>query len=129
MCGTSCAVLYLYFTCIHSTQPAPHPSRAASFISRRAGPLHTSTHSPPLIHAQRLLSRAELARFTQQEEALRPFVSVLRVCDDPEVRVPHFMHPHFPNARIRARVCDYPSQDSVLDAPPSAHIGPAAGNA
>ncbi|KAG1671976.1 hypothetical protein FOA52_013348 [Chlamydomonas sp. UWO 241] len=35
-----------------------------------------------------LLARAAagLAHFTQQEEALRPFVSVLRVCDEPEIR-------------------------------------------
>lgn len=34
----------------------------------------------------KLLSRAELANFTHQEEALRPFVLVLRQCDDVGVR-------------------------------------------
>jgi hypothetical protein len=34
----------------------------------------------------KLLARAELAHFTHQEEALRPFVAVLRQCDDVAVR-------------------------------------------
>jgi Sec7-like guanine-nucleotide exchange factor len=34
----------------------------------------------------KLLARAELAHFTHQEEALRPFVAVLRQCDDVNVR-------------------------------------------
>ena len=35
---------------------------------------------------QRQLARGELAHFKHQEEALRPFVAVLRHCDEPGVR-------------------------------------------
>lgn len=34
----------------------------------------------------KLLARAELEHFTHQEEALRPFVAVLRQCDEACVR-------------------------------------------
>lgn len=34
----------------------------------------------------KLLVRAELEHFTYQEDALRPFVAVLRQCDEPPVR-------------------------------------------
>lgn len=40
----------------------------------------------------RLLGRSELAHFRAQEEALRPFVAVLRQCDDPVVRAAVVMH-------------------------------------
>lgn len=65
-------------TSAHLVMVACHPSPAVAVYAVNA--LHGL--------AQRLLARGvELAHFEQQEEALRPFVSVLRVCDEPEVCV------------------------------------------
>jgi Sec7-like guanine-nucleotide exchange factor len=67
-----------------SLRPPPRPQVGASCHTDSSLAMYAVDSLRQLV--AKLLARAELAHFTHQEDALRPFVAVLRQCDDVTVR-------------------------------------------